>query len=237
MDKIVGAAVIVLIAVSIWAVLPSQEQTFNATSAQTAQSGQKGVQSSTDSRTLTSRSSQNRSTSQEREQSNAVARNGAEVVRRTQTRAGGGTLDMIEGVNAQVFRQNPVALKRQNRGTQPDASLPSKPQEPAKDWDAEVDYHDLERALMAIYSKRTVEGGLPKNLVAGQILPENVLQEIGVSSTAGVVMIGDHFATETASITDTLNRAKRGDSDTGFSFADPNQPEGHQRFYLRVLVD
>ena len=91
----------------------------------------------------------------------------------------------------------------------------------------------LEDALMKHYAKRTPEGGLPKSVVANQVLPESVLQDMNVAKGAAVIMIGDFYPSDVRSVTDTLKRARIGEFETGFTFEDGSS--GGRRVYVKVV--
>ena len=235
MDRLVGISVVLLIAVSIWAVMPSKPAEVVTSTV---------VKSGPLAASLDAQKTQPKPTTGAQGK-NRVASNKTQgipgVGTATLTRGSQRQMvpkdelpDMVDGepINARVFSENPVSRK---------AKTETAPSEPVLGpyanvhWDGETDYADFEADLMKIYADRDSEGRLPKNIVASQVLRESVLRDLNVTSTTPVVMIGDYHPVHQDAITETLKRARKGQFLTGFTFADPNSTSDGRRVYVKVL--
>ena len=238
MDKLVGASVMVLIVVSIWLVIPSDPPSVVRDKAQ----GQGSLAVAAD---LDKSSAGVRPVSKAKsgrvEPSAAMDTRGTGAPPRTAQTSREASQkntapDIVDGepVNARVFAENPVerAAKTETKSDEPAPG-------PYADvhWDGETDYADLEGALMKLYSARDSDGRLPKNIVASQVLRESVLNDLKVSASTPVVMIGDYHPVHQDAVTETLKRARKGQFLTGFTFADPTSTSDGRRVYIKVLLD
>ena len=233
MDKLVGTAVLVLIAVSIWAVMPSTPTAVVTGTANDA--GTLGVSESAETLPSEKTISGKRSTGERKTSNRDVSPNPSNSVNLEAQRRGRNELpDMVDGepINARVFSENPV-----DRKIKKDAPAEEAPLGPFANvhWDGETDYADLEDDLMKLYAQRDGEGRLPKNILASQVLRASVLQDLQISSTTPVVMIGDRHPVHQDAITETLKRARKGPFLTGFTFADPTSNSDGRRVYVKVL--
>jgi hypothetical protein len=238
MDKLVGMAVLVLIAVSIWAVMPSQPTVVvtdtadgRSPAATSAEAGDAIPVGS--SRTKTGVSESGEGKTRKTSVTSGIA---PSAPMRPRLPGKNELPDMVDGepINARVFSENPVAEQAKK-----DTPVDDTPMGPFANvhWDGETDYADLEGDLMKIYAQRDGDGRLPKNLVASQVLRASVLQDLNVTATTPVVMIGDHHPVHQDAITETLKRARKGQFLTGFTFADPNSTSDGRRVYVKVLQD
>ena len=231
MDKLVGMTVLVLIAVSIWAVMPSAP---TAVVTGTAHNGALGVPIQSDD-VLKAKTSQSKIKTVEGGGSKIAAEPKAAAVADKTKQLGRNDLpDMVDGepINARVFRDNPVARKKKNDG--PAESEVLGPFANVH-WDGETDYADLEEDLMKLYTARDGQGRLPKNIIASQVLRASVLQDLKITSNTPVVMIGDYHPVYQDAIVETLKRARKDQFLTGFTFADPSSNSDGRRVYVKVL--
>jgi hypothetical protein len=235
MDKLVGVAVLVLIVVSIWAVMPSTPTVVVTGTSNDARAlgGSKDVDVLSTVKTLPVK----RKAAEGKPSNNSATSNPSTSVNGESQRPGQNELpDMVDGepINARVFSDNPVARKNKKDAPAEDSTLG-----PFANvhWDGETDYADLEGDLLKIYAQRDAQGRLPKNIVASQVLRASVLKDLNITSTTPVVMIGDYHPVHQDAITETLKRARKGQFLTGFTFADPTSTSDGRRVYVKVLQD
>ncbi|MGB0647673.1 MAG: hypothetical protein ACPGQS_10885 [Bradymonadia bacterium] len=235
MDKVIGGAVLLLIIVSIWAVLPSDTQsTATGTQGRAKRAGATKIQ--------TAKQSVAKSQTQVK---------AGKTVDATPLGTPSGTtelvkpmkIDMVDGepINARVFAENPVQAPKGDIPL-PETDTPTPDEEPPGPfhdvhWDGETDLADLEQSLLKLHAQRDGEGKLPQNVVASQVLRENVLQDLKVSANTPVVLIGDYGLDHPNVIVETLKRARKGQFLTGFTFEDPNSNGLGRRVYVKVLLN
>ena len=235
MDKLVAIAVVVLIVVSIWVVMPSeppavktQEPTTVAEasyqSSATTASNQAAQSPADDTTQRRTKAQQNR-----RPKTSAIPNAKAPKTARQQTES-----TIARSVNPQLIAKAAKSFKEREDEEPPSDEGHDNPFGDVP-WDGEVDYHDLEDALMKHYAKRTAEGGLPDRVVASQILSESVLEMLKVPNNMPVRLIGDFDPGDPRSVSDTLKRARKGEHETGFTFDDGSV--GGRRVYIKVIGD
>ena len=237
MDKLVGIAVLVLVVVSVWAVMPSKpaapnvsgnQQGQNTANAKGKQSADGSARSPNAARMIENREMATNNQTDDRPVSNTVSK---KLDLKGNPNAGEETANAI---NPQLI---PKAINSFNRQKQNDIEPEPQKESPFSNvhWDGEMDYDDLEDALMKHYAKRTPNGGLPKNLSAVEVLPESVLSALNVPKTAKLRMIGDFEPDDPRSVTDTLKRARKGEHETGFTFDDGSY--SGRRVYIKMVDD
>lgn len=233
MDKVIGGAVLLLIMVSVWAVLPSESNfTSGGSRLNFDRSGSAGTDEAQ--RSVSNMISGDKT-------SKTIDGTPLAAPRRTPQLKRAKSIDIVDGepINARVFAENPVNRPKTNAPKSTDDSSSPDEEQPGPfddvHWDGETDFADLEESLLKLHAQRDGDGKLPQNVVASQVLRENVLQELRVDATAPVVLIGDYGLDHPKVIVETLKRAKKGKFLTGFTFADPSSNGLGRRVYVKVL--
>ena len=239
MDKLVVLAVVVLISVSIWAVIPSESQ-MPKTAQSTKAQGTDAKGGEQQSRAKRKPSGQTNKT----QRAAAKATGNAAIESGQRTRSSAAPKSSAQSSNSrEEMAVNPQLINKAVK------SFKARPDTEADDyvagsydnpfghvrWDGEMDYHELEDVLMKHYAKRTPEAGLPNGLQAHDLLSDSLLKAMNVSKNAPVVMIGDFAPSDPRSVTDTLKRARKGEHETGFTFDDGSS--GGRRVYVKVVTD
>lgn len=239
MDKLVMLAVVVLITVSIWAVMPSESQRPKTQTSDTAKILK--------SRTGSSTAGNPRKTSAVDANKPAGRPEGVINQGLSKSNQPSAEAKLNTQQDPKSIVVNPQLINKAVR------SFKQRPQtageEPSTDevrgtfdnpygqvhWDGEMEYGELESALMKHYAKRTPQGGLPKTVQAHEVLNDTVLKAMNVSRNLPVTMIGDFEPADPRSVTDTLKRARKGEHETGFTFDDGTT--GGRRVYVKVVGD
>ena len=235
MDKLVAIAVVVLIVVSIWVVMPSEPPAVKTqgVAAIDPMSSQASAPTASKQavRSAANDAPKNRAKTQEGfpPATSATSKPKAPQTARQQTES-----NIARSVNPQLIAKAAKSFKEREEEEPPTDEGHDNPFGDVP-WDGEVDYHDLEDALMKHYAKRTAEGGLPDRVVASQVLSEGVLEVLKVPNNMPVRLIGDFDPGDPRSVSDTLKRARKGEHETGFTFDDGSV--GGRRVYIKVIGD